>query len=85
MTNIDINYVKGILPSHYRVTSGKKENSIHCVSEFGLKTPDGKEDEEKWQTVMRCLRGNFGTRFLEVFHNVCYMHTDFTIYLKDWQ
>jgi len=88
----DIELVEMILPAHYDVKPGKKEGSIHCVSNTGIrKKPyagangiiiDDDEDEKAWRAIVRKVKNQFGERFQEIFHNVCFCHKDFTIYLK---
>lgn len=88
----DINFVKSILPSHYKVFESHRSGSIHCVSEIGIrKLPylgkkgnkiDDDEDEEAWDRFFNSLKIYFGKRMQEVFHNTCFCHVNFTIYLK---
>lgn len=40
------------------------------------------EDEEHWEYIFQAIKQHFGERFQEVFHNTCFCHDDFTIYLK---
>jgi hypothetical protein len=40
------------------------------------------EDEEMWEYIMKAIKQHFGPRFSEVFHNTCFCHVDFTVYLK---
>jgi hypothetical protein len=40
------------------------------------------EDEEHWEYIFKAIKQHFGGRFQEVFHNTCFCHVDFTIYLK---
>jgi hypothetical protein len=40
------------------------------------------EDEEHWEYIFQAIKQHFGERFLEVFHNTCFCHVDFTVYLK---
>jgi len=79
----DIDFVKRILPSHYTVKESKSKGSIHCVSGEGIKQGVDSEDDEHWGYIMMAIRKKFGTRFSEVYHNTCYCHTDFTIFLKN--
>lgn len=80
--NDDIGFVKTILPSHYTVKESKSKGSIHCVSSEGIKQGIDSEDDEHWSYIMMAIRKRFGERFSEVYHNVCFCHCDFTIYLK---
>lgn len=43
---------------------------------------DDAEDDEHWGYIFKAIKQHFGERFLEVFHNTCFCHIDFTIYLK---
>lgn len=88
-----IMFVKSILPDHYTVTEAKKLGSVHCKSEMGIRKPpytnnagtlvDDAEDEKAWDVFFEDIKNHFGDRFQEVFHNTCFCHTDFTIYLKN--
>jgi hypothetical protein len=78
----DIEFVKGLLPDHYEIKESKKAGSIHCKSEIGIRKGVDAEDEEKWNVIFTAIKTNFGERFQEVFHNTCFCHVDFTIYLK---
>jgi hypothetical protein len=40
------------------------------------------EDDEHWGYIFQAIKQHFGERFQEVFHNTCFCHVDFTIYLK---
>lgn len=93
MITDDILFVKGILPDTYSVNESKRKGSIHCTSEIGIrKTPylnkssgkmvDDEEDESRWDSIFLQLKSHFGERFQEVFHNTCFCHVDFTIYLR---
>lgn len=84
MINEDINYVKDILPKHYIVEESKKKGSVHCISEIGIEMRKGTdhEDEEHFEYIFQAIKNHFGIRFQEIFHNVCFLHKDFTIYLK---
>lgn len=78
----DIQFVKSILPEHYNVQESKKKGSIHCKSPIGIRQRTDAEDDEHWGYVFQALKQHFGERFQEVFHNTCFCHVDFTIYLK---
>lgn len=88
----EIEFVKSLLPSHYEVTESNKKGSIHCISEIGLrKLPylgskgnliNDDEDDDSFNRFITSLKIKFGKRFQEVFHNTCFCHVDFTIYLK---
>lgn len=78
----DIQKVKAILPDHYEVKESRSPNAIHCVSSVGIRKDIDAEDDEHWSYIMKAFKKHFGDRFSEVFHNVCFCHTDFTIYLR---
>lgn len=88
----EISFIKHLLPSHYEVYEGTKPGTIHCVSETGLRklpylNKSGKfitddEDDESFDRFLKSLKIKFKDRFQEVFHNTCFCHVDFTIYLK---
>jgi|GEM_PF-4903108 len=87
-----INFVKGLLPNHYTIKESKQQGNIHCKSEIGLrKEPypnskgrmiDDDEDEEAWSLFMNSIKTEFSPGFKEVFHNTCFCHVDFTIYIN---
>ena len=78
----DIQRVKAILPDHYEVKESKASNAIHCKSKIGIKKNIDSEDDEHWHYVMQAFKKYFGSRFIELSHNVNFCHTDFTIYLR---
>lgn len=80
----DVQFVQGILPSHYTVKESSKKGSVHCYSKIGIKLPNTKdsEGEEMWEYVFKAIKQHFGDRFQEIYHNTCFCHVDFTIYLK---
>jgi hypothetical protein len=43
---------------------------------------DDDEDELRWESIFELVKFHFGKRFQEIDHNVCFCHTDFTIYIK---
>lgn len=75
----DIETVKKILPSHYKVTASSKPYNVHCVSKKGISDAD----EKTFDRIMDQFRKSFGKRFQEVYHEVCTNHLDFTVYLKN--
>lgn len=78
----DIHFIKSLLPDHYQVIESFTKGSIKCVSSIGIKKNKDSEDEEHWYYIFTAIKQHFKERFQEVFHNVCYCHTNFTIYLK---
>lgn len=82
MLQEDINYVTKLLPDHYTVKESKQAGNIHCKSRTGIRKGIDAEDDEHWGYVMSGLRQHFGDRFLEVDHNTCFCHVDFTVYLR---
>lgn len=88
----EIEFVKTLLPSHYDVKESNKKGSIHAVSPIGLrKLPylskfgrliEDDEDDLSFERFIKSVKQHFGDKFQEIFHNVCFCHTDFTIYLK---
>jgi hypothetical protein len=81
MIEKDLQHVRELLPDHYTVQESKTLGSIHCTSSIGI-DEDGPY-KSSWSGVFNGIALHFGSRFSEVFHNVCYRHTDFTIYLKN--
>lgn len=84
MRQSDMNFVKSILPNHYTVEESKRKGSVHCKSEIGIRKGEDAEDEESWSYIFNAIKKYFGTRFQEVFHNTCFCHVDFTIYLVSY-
>ncbi len=95
----DMLYVRSILPEHYDVMPSKTKGSIHCKSPIGMRKPPyttdpsfdypsgikatDAEDINAWDFFFWQIKKHFGERFSEVFHNTCFCHVDFTIYLKN--
>lgn len=91
--DVDINFVKSVLPDHYQVHESRKKGSIHCKSSQGIRLSpylnkstgrivSDAEDEEHWEYITEALKKHFGHRFQEIDHNTCFCHVDFTVYLK---
>lgn len=79
----DIQRVKAILPEHYEIKESISPNAIDCVSKIGIRKNIDAEDNEHWSYIMQAFKKHFGDRFKEVYHSVCFCHTDFTIYLTE--
>lgn len=73
--DLKIKYISQVLPKHYVVKESKQKGNIHCKSSIGI------GDDGYWECFMNALRNKF-TDFLELDHNTCYNHVDFTIYFK---
>jgi hypothetical protein len=72
----DIRFIGGLLPQHYEVKEDKDHSSsFRCTSTMGL-------TEIAWERFTNKCREYFGKRLLEFYHQVNYMHKDFTVYLK---
>lgn len=88
----DIEFVKSILPNHYTVQESKNKGSIHCKSDIGFIKPPYEdnggrlitdaENEIAWASFKATCRAYFDGRLQEFYHNTCFAHVDFTIYLK---
>lgn len=88
----DIDFVKSILPKNYAVQESKKKGSIHCKSDTGFVKPPYEDEGGRlitdaentiaWTSFKAMLRAYFENRLQEIYHNTCFCHTDFTIYLK---
>jgi hypothetical protein len=74
--DLKIAYIKQVLPPHYEVTESKQKGNIHCKSAIGI------NDDEHWGFFMSALKDKFKDEFLEVYHNTCYNHVDFTVYFR---
>lgn len=82
MIEQDIQFIKSILPEHYQVKESKKAGSVNCKSSIGIRKGVDSEDEEHWSYIVKSMRGYFGNRLQEVYHNTCFCHVDFTVYLN---
>lgn len=69
--------MKRILPDRY--TCEPREDGVHCYSETGIDD----NDEELWKYTFLAIKQAFGSRFMEVFHQTCYNHKKFTVFLKE--
>lgn len=78
----DLTFLKKALPDHYSIVISDDNESIRCWSKIGIKKAIDSEDEEHWSYILQSFKDYFGERFSEVNHNVCFLHTDFTIHLK---
>jgi hypothetical protein len=75
-TDLKVAYINQVLPVHYEVKESKQKGNVHCKSSIGI------DDDEVWGYFMSALKNHF-TDFLEVYHNTCYNHVDFTVYFKN--
>lgn len=73
-----IKYITQILPDSYEVKESKQPGNVHCKSSTGI----DENDEERWGYFMDSLRTRFKDEFLEVNHNTCHNHADFTVYFR---
>lgn len=78
----DLGFMKSILPSHYTVKNTVKNNGVRCISPVGIGVDGSDDDPEHWGYIMKAVRKEFGSRFMEVYHNTNYCHVDFIVYLK---
>ena len=78
----DLSFVQSVLPHHYTVAPSKEPDAIRCMSKTGIRKGADDEDEQQWEHIMNSFRRHFGTRLKEVNANVCFCHTDFTIYAQ---
>jgi hypothetical protein len=74
--NAKVDYIRQILPDHYGVKESKQKGNVHCTSLVGI------TDNEDWFYFLAAIRQRFSD-FLEVDHNTCHNHVDFTIYFKE--
>jgi hypothetical protein len=73
----DLPVVRRLLGPSYTVVPSIQMSAIRCTSRTGMQD----DNDAAWAPVMAAFRQHFGARLLEVDANVCYRHTDFTIYL----
>lgn len=81
ITQLDLLFVKSILPHHYEVQVIQDKNYFNCHSRVGIQD-NGYEDDDAWAHIFSAIKQYFGDRFSEVFHNTCTWHVNFNIYLK---
>ena len=81
MSNLDIEFVKTLLPDHYTVVRDIGTNGIRCRSNIGLRKGDI-EDAYLWELFKTSILHRFEDEFLEIDHLICSFHTDFIIHLK---
>jgi hypothetical protein len=73
----------GIRKSPYNIRVREKDNDKGLSSyKYQTITVTDAEDEEHWEYIFQAIKQHFGERFQEVYHNTCFCHVDFTIYLK---
>jgi hypothetical protein len=73
----------GIRKSPYTNRIREKDNDkVNLSYKYKTITVSDAEDEEHWGYIFNAIKQHFGERFQEVYHNTCYLHTDFTIYIK---
>lgn len=78
----DITYVKSVLPDHYEVKESGHKGSVHCKSRIGIRHKIDADDDEHFDYIVKALENHFGERLLEIGHNTCFCHVDFTVYLR---
>lgn len=75
--------LKGIRKSPYNIKVREKDNDKGMLSyRYKVTTVTDAEDEEHWEYIFEAIKQHFGHRFQEVYHNTCYCHVDFIIYLR---
>lgn len=76
----DFEFFKKVTPNYFVTIDssllGDRPDKIRCRSNSGI------DDEEKWTYLILSFELRWRERFIEVNHDVCTGHTDFTIYLK---
>jgi len=73
----------GIRKSPYINRVREKDNDNGGLSyKYKDITVTDAEDEEHWQFIFEAIKQRFSERFQEVYHNTCFCHVNFTIYLK---
>lgn len=77
---------KGIRKAPYSIRVREEvEEGRNAVNMWKYRTVivDDAEDEEHWEYIFQAIKQHFGDRFQEVYHNTCFCHVDFTIYIKN--
>lgn len=83
ITKKDIDFVKTTLSKNYIVKETEKQDGIRCFYKTGIiKKGTSVYQEKIWDRILNSFREHFGVRFLKVFHNGCFNHLDFIIYVK---
>lgn len=88
----DLQYINALLHRDYTITWGDNRKSpadkitheyFRCRSEKGFVIPySDKEDSENWELFVKYVKEHFGKRFMEIYHNTCFLHKDFVIYFR---
>jgi hypothetical protein len=70
-------YIKRLLPDHYECHP--THYGVHCVSAIGI-------DEIKEEAIFRifhiALKVRYGDRLMEIYHQTCTNHCEFTVFIK---
>lgn len=69
-------FMKRLLPNHY--TCEPRDNGVYCYSNFGI----DENDPEHWEYIFLAIKQEFKERFMEVFHQTCSDHLEFTVFLR---
>lgn len=74
----DLDFLRLLLPPSYIITQSDRLY-FRCISPTGIDDGNG---DILWTRIFQRIKEHFKERFLEVYHNTCYNHVDFVIYLK---
>lgn len=73
----DTEIVKNLLPKHYACED--RENGVHCYSDKGIHDIN---EENYFDAFCYACKTIFGERFMEIYHQTCTHHKQFTVYLR---
>ena len=70
-------YIKLMLPDHY--TCEPRDNGVHCCSDIGI---NDITEEGWWKVFIAAIQVRYEDRFMEIFHQTCTNHKEFTVFLR---
>ena len=74
----EMKYIQKLLPDHYRCE--QRGNGVRCISDIGINEVT---EEGYWRVFIIALKVRYRDRFMEVFHQTCSDHKEFTVYIKE--
>jgi len=69
-------FIQDLLPSHY--TCEPREMGVHCKSKIGFT----EAEEPYWNVIVTAIKLKYQERFMEIYHQTCTRHCEFTVYLR---
>ena len=69
-------FIQELLPTHY--VCEPREMGVHCRSRIGF----AESEERYWDTIVTAIKLKYQERFMEIYHQTCTGHCEFTVYLR---